>query len=540
MSGPVRRPRRVDPPRPATADPYANRRLLRGDTPPSRSPGNSPVRPVSKGSSSSAMSNQARSNATSSLRPGTSESVASSKASSPQTSPVKARSRTLHGDLSSNMAPFNQVVDGTDSSAVDENLTVVAPNGRPVHRTPQASRTARIEPERPVSNNSNLSPIDDDDFTMVMPGQTSKGGIPTLRGQNGIQSPRIVGEKSPQKSAAGVKEDDMMVYEDPSSGQGSEVQPARAEKMVLEELPVNEQNQAPFPEDGQVTQAPAASQDDNRRLLPEKSEALLGDPATQDRAEVLKNRRLLSSGIERLRAKTLDPHGFRRLQDLVRASSKESSPQLVTLLRALVEYLEAPNEALKVNLTKAQNLKSQALSTIRALVTLHRRDAEIRQELGDGLCAVLRAKKTTDMISHMALDLDKTAEEMIRHAEEQAMPCIRQVTNLARTDDAANAAGHRRLTTMALGVLSKLLATVKRRQEHMSREHRQDLARLAVGFLDSTDPDVRRADTDFCLELFDTYGQDEKEEFWRGLTGARESQLNLVAYYLARRGRASS
>ena len=370
---------------------------------------------------------------------------------------------------------------------------------------------------------------------MLMPNKTGELGIPTLRGQGKPEASEAGDEHTiPQSKPGDVT---MHVYEDPNSAEGSQPMAREPERVVLEELPVNEHNQTPVV-NGKASQDQELDYPTDGPLQSPSRKGMPGaETPGQDRAEMLKNRRLLASGIDRLHAKTLDPHGFRRLQDLVKSSSKDASVQLTGLLIALVEYLEAPNEALKVNTTKAQNLKSQALTTIRALVTLHRRDPNVRRELGRCLCAVLRAKKNTDMISHMALDLDKTGDEIVRHAQDQVSHCVADVAILMDSDDASNAAGHRRLITMALAVLSKLVAAANAQGGTLAASQLQRAAKLAVRFLDDTDPDVRRADIGLCTELFATFGEEHKEDFWASLKGAREPQLNLVAYYVARRGR---
>jgi CLIP-associating protein 1/2 len=56
--------------------------------------------------------------------------------------------------------------------------------------------------------------------------------------------------------------------------------------------------------------------------------------------------------------------------------------------------------------------------------------------------------------------------------------------------------------------------------------------------LQDEDPEVRRADLEFCLELHEKLGGENGEGFWKAVAGARESNLNLITYYLARRGKA--
>lgn len=543
MSGPVRRPRRPDVPRPATADPYANRKLMRGETPPLKSPGNSPVRPVSKGSGSSTTSSFARSTTTSNLRSGAGDSVASSRATSPRTSPIKGRPKSVLAEASASAPNLSQADEYAPSTSADENFTMVVPSGKALRKAAPSPQKQKLDDDRPSSGHSTMpSMAEEDNFTMVMPTRGGELGIPVLRGQGKPEAADGKHRSTPQHPtpAAAAHQPhnlDVFVYEDPNSNQGQPA-PEESETAVLEELPLNEHMPPPWPhEDGSQSQDTPA--DIQSPASPSKKEFPASETPGLDRAEALKNRRLLSSGIDRLSAKTLDPHGFRRLQVLVKASSKDPEMRMAGLLIALSQYLEAPNESLKVNTIKVQNLKSQALATIRALVALHRRDPNVRHELGRCLCSILRAKKTTDIISHTSLDLDKTADEVVRHAQDQIGSCMFNVSSLMESDDDANLAGHRRLITMALAVLSRLIATANAQGAVLEASQLQHAAKLAVTSLDDTDSDVRRADIGLCIELFEVYGEERKDEFWASLKGAREPQLNLIAYYLARRGRAN-
>lgn len=540
MSGPVRRPRKPEVSRPATADPYTNRRTLRGETPPLRSPGNSPVRPVSKGSGSSNTSSYARSTTTSNLRAAAGDSVVSSRATSPRTSPMKGKPKTVPAEANSRIPTLSQADEQAPNASEDKNFTMVVPSEKSLLRSPSSFQKQRPDDDRPGTSQSSLPMMtEEDNFTMVMPVRGGNINIPVLRGQSRPDEGEGGIHHALQSSAVATttpwpEDSDMFVYEDPNSAQAQSA-PEEPERAVLEEVSLNEHSQPPWPQrDGQ--QNHDAYREAQSADSPSKKGAPGKETPAQDRAEALKIGRLIASGIDRLNARALDPHGFRRLQDLVKSTSKDSGTHLAGLLVALSDYLEAPDESLKVNATRAQNLKSQALATMRALLSLHRRELDVRHELSQCLGAVLMAKKATDMISHMALDLDKTADEVVHHAQDQVSNCVSKVLSLMDSDDPSNAAGHRRLVTMALSVLSKLVAVAHNGEEGLAAPQLEHVARLAVKSLDDTDSDVRRADIGLCMELFAVYGEERKEEFWASLKGARESQLNLVAYYLARRG----
>ncbi|KAI7293329.1 hypothetical protein KC315_g19347, partial [Hortaea werneckii] len=143
MSGPVRRPRRPEIPRPQTADPYASKRLLRPETPADKeeSPRNSPHLKASTG--------------------------ASGRASGIPTtnSAVRNRAKTS-GVASPGASPAGRF--GSPRGLV---------HGHPAPASKEGSRPGSKAGE-------DLSMAGGDDFTMVLPG---KGGVSTVRGNGPAQ-----------------------------------------------------------------------------------------------------------------------------------------------------------------------------------------------------------------------------------------------------------------------------------------------------------------------------------------------------------------
>ncbi|KAB8337296.1 hypothetical protein FH972_021597 [Carpinus fangiana] len=516
MSAPMRRPRRPDVARPATADPYASRNMMRAETPTStstRSPVESPVRPVSKGSVSSLSSGHAKANSTSTIR---SPVGRSPQHISPQTSPKRTRA---DGHVASSLSKVDNRRSMSPTSPQSARRSMLSSrDGKHTSRIPFMSppRTTQDD-RRPLSSHSHAAdPNEDDNFTLVLPSQA-----------NGTRTHAGIAEMQ--------REEDVTVYEDPEAEDAEEQGTTLPPKLVLEELPVNERAEAT---NGDAAAEPSTPSDDERPLSPSKKPTVGG--SSPEKSETLKNRRLVISGTERIRARTLDLHGFRRLQELVKNSVGDPAIHLSELLAALVDYVEASNESLKAGASsKAPSLRSQALATIRAIVVLHRRDEAVRRGYARALCATVRAKSFTDSTSHVSTELDKTGEDVIKHAHEQAEACTDAVLHLAESSIAADIEGRRRAVTAAFGVLSKLLVLAQTRSEEISTPQRQRMGKVAVRYLDDTDADVRRADIEFCLALRSVHGDGERqaESFWRTLHGAREQQLNLIAYYIARRER---
>ena len=424
----------------------------------------------------------------------------------------------------------------------------------PTQRGRATPRPVKPEDELPSSAQSDLvNTADEDNFTFVMPPAMSSQLRPYAQSEieeatsKQQQSPAKLQpsplpNSSPQKQMRSSQDigrareeinSSVAVHEDASAADAAAFTQNDPPK-VLQELPLNEQSPPPTrqPNDDSAEVGP----EDIRSVSPpKKGIAFTTDGTNQERAEVLKNRRILSSGIERLRARTLDAHGFRRLQDITKVPAHDSNVQMADLQTALIDYIESPLETLKVSANKAVSLKSQALGAMRSLAMLHRSAEEVREGFPHALCAILVARQMMDAAPHHAADLERTAYEIIKNAGDRVADCLDQVLDFVSRERASGAEQQRRMVPMALGVLGKIQIMLRSQSMGLSKVQSQQLGKLIVRFLEDPDPDVRRADTELSLELFGHFGEERKDEFWTLLKGAREAQLNLVAYYLARR-----
>lgn len=417
---------------------------------------------------------------------------------------------------------------------------------------------------------------DDESFTMVIPRvdfsrsenhrfspHASPSKIPSPRGLSlsaslGISSPELralAQKKSSLSEGASVGDaistEEVKVYEDPFAGHDGEAQkPSDDEKPVLEELPVNEQNR----DRRMSSEAPNGQSADLNEGQKSNGSANGGEEIpVQDRAEVLRTRRLLASGIERIRAKTLDAHGFRRLQDVVKGDLYiwgEQDQHFGELLVALLDHLEAPigsesgGAAPKTPNIKAQNLKTQVLGTIRAMLVLHRKRSS--PYYARALCSVLAARAQWDTASHITTDIEKTADEIVGlGGTADLIDGILDFLNTkasAASDQTNTPSPNPRTVTLALQTLSSLLQLSAAKRVPVSEAQAAQLGKLAVKFLGSLDPDVRRADMEFCVQLHERLGGDKAEGqssgFWKAVAGADKGHLNLITYYLARRSKA--
>lgn len=285
-------------------------------------------------------------------------------------------------------------------------------------------------------------------------------------------------------------------------------------------------------------------------------------------AETLRSRKLLASGIERIRAKTLDVHGFRRVQDLVKGDQDiwgYEGQKFGELLMALLDYLETPNGTFKSGgpsgATKAQNLKTQVLATIRAMLSIHRKEAA--PYYSRALCSVLAARRQFEESMHITSDIEKTADDIVKYCQPldslNAVLDLVESLNTTPSSPSSTSSGVSESSTtipalhsepgtstsrtivMSLGILGSLLSAAHARNVPVSQSQTQRLGSAAVRFLHDADSDVRRADLDFCLSLYDRLGGERGEGFWKavgsGKEGVREAHLNLLTYYLARKGK---
>lgn len=586
MSAPLRPPRRPELARPATADPYASRRKAKNATP-SMTPEKTPARDTVK------KSVPPKSTVRSRTAPG----------QSPNVSPIRSKSRldqmTTHRKTPSSES--TRIPTPAGSPSKNEDLTMVMPLGKlPNHNEPGLMPLRRRPViDKTVSVDSGVANVTEDDgFTIVIPNmqlpqpstQPTQCSPPkSISSRLDFGSPRTIGIsangisleathsprlRSPDHAlaqggdASVVQPDEVQVYEDPFVGEEPDTLPTDSEKPVLEELPLNEKNLERRLSDASVSSntivgdSVARTEEHSRshRKATGTGSIIAADsndaPPMQDRTEVLRNRRLLASGIDRIRAKTLDAHGFRRLQDLVKGNQDiwgTDGERFGELLLALLDYLEAPNEALKVPAGKAPNLKVQVLATIRAMLALYRKETAVYYSRA--LCAILQTKSHYDCTSHITTDLENTADEIVRYG--QTSDCLNAVLDLVESSAPAFASSTpttpspppadasapapapvpNRTTTMSLHVLAQLLQVAATKNAAITSVQTQRLGRLAVRFLDDTDPDVRKADLDFCIALHERIGG-EKDVFWKAVAGAREQHLNLITYFLARRGKA--
>lgn len=434
----------------------------------------------------------------------------------------------------------NEAVD----AAEDENFTLVIPNlARPASQLPQKTPPKLTPSPGRLSVPARVS-------GMRSPQSMSDNHRLSLSSQ---RSPRVRSPDRPSTRGTDVQEE-VQIYEDPVVGEEHARSTEETNKPVLEELPLDgKTNEQPQPTDisfgdNFVSGAELPSRDQTKSAASEN--VAQGEMNERTRAEILKNRQLLASGINKIRNRTVEAHMFRRMQDMIKSNQEiwgTNDEKFGELLLASLEYLEAPPETLKAPYAKTANLKVQALATIRAMLSLYRK--ETAKYFAHVLCTLLHTKAQYENTSHIATDLEATADEIVRYG--QTSECLNAVLSLLERSPASTPASSpnsstlgdngtpapspNRTVTMGLNTLASLIDISGAKNISLSSDQTSQLGKLAVKCLDDIDADVRKAAVEVCIALHNRIGGGEKDSFWKVVAGAREQHLNLLTFYLAKR-----
>jgi CLIP-associating protein 1/2 len=366
----------------------------------------------------------------------------------------------------------------------------------PLKDKPTASRipiSPRHSPRSSRSANTYVSSPSkaDEDFTMVIPTvsaisepstnvdmmRSSKDGLPT-----------------PAKS--------LKVYEDPFSGASDQTTPRPMfTAPVLEEVPINED----------------AANLGISSATPKMTEA---SPELSKQ-----NSRLLDSGITRVKAKSLDVHGFRKLQGLIRENKASwTDHRFEELLLGLFEYLEAPLSTLPPE--KVQDVKAQILATIKLML---KKDREVFEpHVSRGLQSLLATRSCYDSRAHIVSGLELLADELVALANPEETTTT--ITDLLQGEEMTQE-GCRTLS-MGLHVLKELLdATMS--FVPMDAEI-SNMGTLAMRCLHSSESGVRMDAVQLCVAMHARVGE---KKFWNVMKGVEDDPKSLITYYIVKRQR---
>ncbi|POR36231.1 Protein stu-1 [Tolypocladium paradoxum] len=295
----------------------------------------------------------------------------------------------------------------------------------------------------------------------------------------------------------------LRVYEDPFTEDQSTPKPTFTVP-VLEDKPVNEDAATLQKANGQE---PSVEQIDS----PEK---------------IRQNSRLLDSGIAKIRAKSLEVHGFRKLQSLIRDSKTIfTDEKFEALLLGLFQYLEDPLAGTPSD--KAQDVKAQMLATIKLLLKKERDN--FQPHVSKGLESLLQTRGAYDTRAHVVSGLELLADELVTLGDGPEMVVVLARRLQACADTSVEGC---RTLSMGLHVLKEMLD--KRAEFVPTAGELAHLAALAGRCLDSADSGVRMDAVKFCVSLHERVGEGP---FWDALRGVKEDPKSLITYYIVKRQR---
>jgi CLIP-associating protein 1/2 len=376
---------------------------------------------------------------------------------------------------------------------------------------------AKPAPRAPDSNSPSKA---HEELTLVVPGiPTAKTSPPVVE-----TPPKLLVENIPPGDEASPTSSKFIkVYEDPFTEDQTTPRPV-VTAPVLEDKPVNE-------DAANLRRSSEAENDVARVTLfsPEKAK---------------QNSRLLDSGIARIKAKTLDVHSFRRLQDIIRNDKATfTDDKFDALLLGLFEFLKSPLSNLapeKVSDTKAQekvsdtksqiekvsDTKAQILQTIRLL--RKKTPERFQPHVSRSLECLLVARSAYEARTHIVSGLEILADELITLGDASEIALV--LTKMLQGVD-TDAKGCR-ILSMGLHVLKEVVD--KRPAFQPTDSELGMLGGLAERCLESTESAVRMDAVQLCVSLHARVGD---ARFWDIMRGVKDDPKSLITYYIVKRQR---
>ncbi|PKS08785.1 hypothetical protein jhhlp_003394 [Lomentospora prolificans] len=297
----------------------------------------------------------------------------------------------------------------------------------------------------------------------------------------------------------------LQVYEDPFVDDQSTPKLAAFTGPVLEDRPINE-NTVPAPLVSADAQAP-----DEPPSSPEKSR---------------QNSRLLESGITRVKAKSLDVHGFRKFQSLIRDNKAVfSGDKFETLLLGLFDFLQDPLENTPPE--KVPDIKAQVLATIKLLLKKDR--FNFQPHVSTGLESLLRARSAYEARTYIVSGLELLADELVTLGDASEL-----VMTLTAQLDKSNDTTPEGCRCLGMGMHALRQLLEKRTSYVPSQTELQRLAGLESRCLDSADSGVRMDAVQLCVAMHTRIGE---AAFWEALKDIKDDPKNLITYYIVKKQR---
>jgi CLIP-associating protein 1/2 len=236
---------------------------------------------------------------------------------------------------------------------------------------------------------------------------------------------------------------------------------------------------------------------------------------------------LLTRGIERIKARSIDDHGYRKLQGLINYHDRifQDEQKYDDMLLALLNALETPNTEKRAPLGRRFDNKFQILVTIR-LMFVHNRKY-FAAYFPRAMAALVAARRNFESRNHIVSGLEETAQDIAAACiPPDVIDAVMDVLETEERDEAGS-----RTIAMGLHILSGLSARMRALQAVLEPQQEQRMAKFALTCLREPTSIVRRAVIEYCLELKRIITPEAR--FFRLVTGDIEDFKNLITYYAA-------
>jgi CLIP-associating protein 1/2 len=312
----------------------------------------------------------------------------------------------------------------------------------------------------------------------------------------------------------------------PDLGLESPVEPPAPEPVKVYEDPFTEQTvkptiTVPVLESRPVNEDAAALRNANGNAI-----SAMEVPDSPEKEK--QNTRLLDSGITKIKAKTLEVHGFRKLQSLLRDSRTVfTDDRLEAFLMGMFHYLEDPLTGTPTD--KALDIKAQILTTIKLL--LKRERDNFRPHVSQCLESLLQTRSAYDGRAHIVSGLEMLADELVAIGDGSEIVVV--VGRRLQDCTDASVEGCRALS-MGLHILRQMLEHNHHAEVELSEAELLQLSSLARRCLESPDSGVRMSAVQLCVTMHARLGE---ARFWDALRDVKDDPKSLITYYIVKRQR---
>ncbi|KAH7031115.1 clasp N terminal-domain-containing protein [Microdochium trichocladiopsis] len=408
---------------------------------------------------------------------------------------------------------------GHQATASESNVATITTPSRPPTAPKAVAPPSRISPSKSQTVANAIvytSPSkSSEDFTLVVPEVASlkQSARPSSPSPNTtpVGTPRSTPVAEPVLSTP--SKTPLKVFEDPFTAEAKETprptsSPEVVQRPVLEDKPVNEDAAVPG------------------RMSKDVGEQALSPASEVSPEKARQYARLLESGITRVKAQTLDVHGFRKLQSVIRDNKSLFSDETFdALLVGLFEYLESPLADLAPE--KIQDVKAQILATVKLM--LKKTPNNFQPHISRGLEALLAARACYDARTHIVSGLELLADELVvlGDADEIVVTMTKKLSSMDATDTSGS-----RSMSMGLHILRQLIET---KTTFVPTEAEiESLAALSSTCLESKESGVRMDAVQLCVALHARVGE---TKFWSCMKNVKDDPKSLITYYVVKRQR---